>query len=387
MQLKIYSEPAIEPISLAELKLHLRLDSGSFADNIDETQSIFPGDHATATAYSLDGTAVDVLGYTALVILSSGPNGASGTVDIKIQECDTFGGLYTDWAGLFNEVLTLDVAPGGTGWVAGDTITGATSKKTCVIVTVLTTKTYVIKDRSGTFTLNEILSNGTNTADQGTANPIFNTLTEANDNATYEKAYTGTKHYIKTVATVTTATCDFGTSIIRLTSTSVEDDLLTALITSARQHVEAITRRQLITATWDAFLDEFPDGDYIKLPFGQLQSITTDTFTYTNSAGTVTKMVVTTGYLVDISSEPGRIVLPYEVSWPSFTAYPVNPITFRFVCGYGATSASVPAGIRTAIKMFAADLYELRETQVVGQTLMGNKAAENLLGPFKLWEF
>ncbi len=288
MRVNLVTAPTIEPISLSELKLHLRLDSGSFADNIDETQSIFPGDHATAAAYSLDGTAVEVLGYTALVELISGTNGAGGTVDIKIQECDTFGGTYTDWSGLFNEVLTLDVAPGGTGWVAGDTLRGTTSGKICVIVTVLTTKTYVVKDRSGTFTLGEIITNETNTADQGAANPVFNTLTEANDNATYEKAYTGTKRYIKTVATVTTATCDFGTTIIRLTATSIEDDDLNDAIKDGRETIENITRRGLLTQTWNYYLDDWPDGDVIKIPFGNLQDNDKATGTITSNATNVT---------------------------------------------------------------------------------------------------
>jgi prepilin-type N-terminal cleavage/methylation domain-containing protein len=71
------------------------------------------------------------------------------------------------------ELLTLDVAPGGAGWAAGDTLTGATSTKTCKIVEVLTTKTYTVKDRTGAFTLGEIISNGSATADQGAAYPTF----------------------------------------------------------------------------------------------------------------------------------------------------------------------------------------------------------------------
>lgn len=71
------------------------------------------------------------------------------------------------------ELLTLDVAPGGSGWVAGNTITGNTSSATCVIVEVLTTTTYRVKDRSGTYTLGEVLTNGTNTADQGVAYPTL----------------------------------------------------------------------------------------------------------------------------------------------------------------------------------------------------------------------
>ncbi len=305
--------PAVEPVSLAELKLHLRLDSGSFADNIDETLSIAPGNHIVADNYTTHaGAAIEVLGYTVLVNFAVGVLTVGGTVDVKVQDSDDKT-IWTDWGTAFAQV------------------------------TISATK------------------------------------------ATYEKAYTGTKRYIRTVAKVLVQNSEFSTSVIRLTATSIEDDLLTALITTCRQHVEAITRRALITQTWDLFFNEFPDKDYIKLPFGQLQDVIS--ITYTDSEGTPTIMVVTADYLKDISSEPGRIVLPYGASWPSFTPYPVNPIAIRFKCGYGDTSDKVPVGIRTAIKMFAADLYENRETKVIGQTIMENKAAENLLGPFRLWSF
>lgn len=71
-----------------------------------------------------------------------------------------------------HELMTLDVAP-ATTWAAGDTITGVSSTKTCLVVEKLTDLTYVVKRRSGAFTLNEVLTNGTYTADQGAANPTF----------------------------------------------------------------------------------------------------------------------------------------------------------------------------------------------------------------------
>lgn len=313
MRVQLVTEPIIEPVSLDSIKLHLRVDSGSFADNVDENQSLVPGNKAIADNYTTHtGTGIDVLGYTALVTLNSGANGAGGTVDVKIQESDD-DTTYTDWS-------------------------------------------------SGAFTQ----------------------VTTDNDNAVQEKAYTGTKQYIRTVAKVLVAACDFGTTIIRLNPQSDEDDLLTANIQTSREHVEDITRRQLLTATWDYYLDEFPDEDYFKLPFGNLQSVTH--IKYTDSDGDQTTMTVTTEYIVETNGEQcGRIVLPYGKSWPSFTAYPSNPIVCRFVCGW-TTAASIPSKIRTAVKMIAAKMYESRGDDIVGQTIVEDKFYHNLLSSSRLWD-
>jgi hypothetical protein len=74
---------------------------------------------------------------------------------------------------LLIERMVLDVAPGGAGWSVGDTITGQTSNKTCVIIQKVSTTIYLVKDRNGAFTLGEVMTNGTDTADQGAANPTF----------------------------------------------------------------------------------------------------------------------------------------------------------------------------------------------------------------------
>lgn len=71
------------------------------------------------------------------------------------------------------ELMTLDVAPTGAGWIVGDTITGGTSGETCTIVERITSLTYHVNNRTGDYTLGEILSNGTAEADQGAANPIL----------------------------------------------------------------------------------------------------------------------------------------------------------------------------------------------------------------------
>lgn len=73
------------------------------------------------------------------------------------------------------ELLTLDVAP-ATPWLPDWIITGQTSGKTCRIVLLLTSLTYLVKDRTGAFTLGEVIGvTGTAVllADQGAANPTF----------------------------------------------------------------------------------------------------------------------------------------------------------------------------------------------------------------------
>jgi len=392
--LVIVTAPAFEPITLEELKLHLRVDSGSFADNIDQTQSNVSDQYAITVAYDHLGAGVDVLGYTPVVTLAAGYNAAGATLDAKIQEADTN-----------TETLTIDVAP-ASDWEADDIITGQTSGKTCVCVAKLTALTYTVKDRSGIYTLNEIIGvTGTaaKLADQGAAHPTFagsdftdwtgggfTQITDATDPSTQEIAYTGTKQYIRTVAKVLVDVCTFGTQVVRLTATTIEDDLLNDIITAAREHVEDITRRAIITQTWDFFLDEFPAADRFKLPFGNLQT-TSLAVTYYSVSSTGTKttntMTLTTDYLIETNgSACGKIVLPYGETWPSFTKWPTQPIQVRFFCGW-TTRALVPDRIKSAMKLICADMYWNREDQIVsGQPYQTNKTAQRLLASLRLWD-
>jgi len=86
MALKLITPPAAEPISLLELKQHLRIDSGDLEENISSEQSILAGSHAIAADYSLVGDGVDVLGYSVLMMLVAGACGSGGSVDIKLQD-------------------------------------------------------------------------------------------------------------------------------------------------------------------------------------------------------------------------------------------------------------------------------------------------------------
>jgi len=52
MNLVIKTAPTIEPITLSELKMHLRVDSETLSGNLTTYQSILPGSHVVADNYT-----------------------------------------------------------------------------------------------------------------------------------------------------------------------------------------------------------------------------------------------------------------------------------------------------------------------------------------------
>ena len=158
----------------------------------------------------------------------------------------------------------------------------------------------------------------------------------------------------------------------------VEGDDLADAVKDGREAVEIITRRAILTQTWDYYLDAFPAGDFIEIPFGNLASVTH--IKYTDSDGDQTTMTVTTEYLAELNGEGiGRIVLPYGETWPSFTAYSTHPIVIRFICGW-TTAALVPKSIKRAVKLAAEDSYYHGDrSDILGPVI------NRLLASYRLW--
>ena len=170
---------------------------------------------------------------------------------------------------------------------------------------------------------------------------------------------------------------------IELTDTD-NDVYIRSLVDAAHTRIEQITKRKLLTQTVTEYFDDWPDGEYFELPYGKLQSVAS--VKYKDSDGDESTFS-SDDYIVETNTEKGRVVLAYGESWPTVTLYPSKPIYIEYVCGYGANSSDVPVDFIHAIKMQISDMYEVRETNIVGVGVTINRldTVKHLLLPYILY--
>lgn len=189
---------------------------------------------------------------------------------------------------------------------------------------------------------------------------------------------------------------------LRVTSTA-EDAYIEALITAARQHIEEITRRALITQTWEFNLDDFPLSKLVDMPWSEylefrnraillprppLQSVTS--VQYVDSDGS-TQTLASSIYRVDTKSEPARLTEAEGETWPT-TDHVTNAVTITYVAGYQPDNSSppdeaanVPQPIKHAMKLLIGHWYENREQVNVGNIVTPMpSAAHALLAPYRV---
>lgn len=151
---------------------------------------------------------------------------------------------------------------------------------------------------------------------------------------------------------------------------SAEHDRLAAMISAARQHVESVCGRSLVTQTWDLTLDGFPVCDReIRLPRGPVASVTY--VKYDDSLG-AEQTFSSTNYIVD-GTHPARIVLKQVASWPT-TSGEVKSVRVRYVSGVVEESVEQP--IKSAILLLVEALFYRGELE--------SPAADALLANYRL---
>lgn len=138
---------------------------------------------------------------------------------------------------------------------------------------------------------------------------------------------------------------------------SDENDLITELITAAREEYEGLTGRQLIDATWELRMDCFPSNDgTIELLHAPVQTIASVKYFDTDGAEQTWDAA---NYLLDPFSLPGRLDPAFGVSWPA-TRERTNAVKVTFTSGYGAAASTVPKREKRWILMEIARLWSSR---------------------------
>src|SRR5690606_2147840 len=119
--------------------------------------------------------------------------------------------------------------------------------------------------------------------------------------------------------------------------------------------LQAETARQFRNAGWTLTLDAFPPE--LELRVCPVQSV--ESVKYYDTAG-VQQTLDSSDYLVDIASEPGRIVPVPDTSWPETQRRP-NAVEVAFTAGYGETLSDVPAAAKQAVLLLAGNWFANRE--------------------------
>lgn len=169
---------------------------------------------------------------------------------------------------------------------------------------------------------------------------------------------------------------------------SAEDDLLSALVVAARQHVEQVTWRALITQVRELTLDRWPyswrDGsDAVPLPGGKVSVLDSVTYTATDGSNVVLDPA---SYVAAITREPALVYPAWNTVWPTLRDER-GAVRIQYTTGYG-DAAAVPQAIKQAMLLLVAYWYANRESVAVGTIATElPQAVAALLAPFRMMEF
>lgn len=159
---------------------------------------------------------------------------------------------------------------------------------------------------------------------------------------------------------------------------AAEDALITALIDSAYRHAETRTGRIFDTATRTLVLDGFGSTTgAIELPWTPVQSV--DSVEYVDPDG-ITQTLLAPPLRLDTRPLYPVLLPQWDTDWPATIDEPES-VTITATVGMAET----PGDVRAALLLLIGNLYENRESVVIGtissELPMG---VSMLLDPYKI---
>jgi uncharacterized phiE125 gp8 family phage protein len=160
-----------------------------------------------------------------------------------------------------------------------------------------------------------------------------------------------------------------------------DDDVIAALIVGSRIHVEAQTRRALITQSWRIAVDAWPVDGRLPIVPAPLQALAAArVYDFDNNA----QALDTDAFVLDKGAS-ALIFAPNLATWalpaPGRTS---AGIELDVMVGYGDAAADVPEPLRQAIRSLVAHWYENRGLVSAGATAALPQTVAALLAPYRV---
>lgn len=159
-----------------------------------------------------------------------------------------------------------------------------------------------------------------------------------------------------------------------------DDGVISTLIAAARSHVEAQTRRALISQTWQLRRDSWPcDGRLAVIPVPLREVLAARIY---DAAG-APHAVDLAAFTIDQAAAPAVIAFAAGALAPPGRS--TAGIEIDIAVGYGDAPADVPLPLRQAINLLLAHWYENRGLIAIGQgvaVLPANVAP--LIAPYRV---
>ncbi len=167
---------------------------------------------------------------------------------------------------------------------------------------------------------------------------------------------------------------------------AAHDAMLNACISGARAKCEGLIQKFLITRTVEQNFDAFPPVNELHLRGCPAVSIVS--VTYTDPLG-ATQALDPSAYTLDATDFADPWLLPaYGTTWPA-TRDSINAVRVRYIAGFGAAGADVPADVRVWLLMTTAYLFAQREAMdATGRVAdIPSRFIDGLLDPWRTYGF
>lgn len=135
-------------------------------------------------------------------------------------------------------------------------------------------------------------------------------------------------------------------------------------IPAARRQAEAFLNIQLLLATWEETLSEFPASNEIVFSIAPVYTLTSVQYLDTDG---VEQTWAAANYDTELNVIPSRLMPAYGVVWPTIRSGRFNSVTLTYNAGMGQKPSELPKQIAIFCLNLVGHWFENREPYSMGE--------------------